>query len=914
MRQLHTKPFPYYVGIYSLEELVTSDSRVCVINILGAESRKVTPVSHEYSGGNVVAGVQYGREGKLETALGDIPVYPSVRDVMKAGHRFDTGVIYLPPLAVAQAVSELVSSNEELRRIVIVTEKVSTADSRNIRVLCQEFGVDVVGCNCLGVANVWDNVRVGGALGGDDPQLTLRKGSVAIHSNSGNFTTTMAEYLLTEGFGLTTAVSSGKDVYIHFALPEFLYAAQNDPRTKAVALYVEPGGYYEKMALEMIAERKFGFSKPIVVCVTGRWKKDIGRSCGHAGALAGSGDDALSKERWFDDYFGVPCFDPDAPRVSRRGVRVASIQQVPAAMKAVFDAIGEQPDFEPRGDLNLKPWLGDNLLPLPEPLDVPLAEPPEPHAATLREINRQVGAQYLRRSMRNTSGASRLDPDSMVASLHGRSILELSERSVEENVYFSLAKMMPDAKDLPTVNLLLNLFLKLDDGEMDAVLRARANDATPNAALASGLAALGDAPLLARTRRQAALIIDLIRAHGIDEKTAGYPDAFHAAVAESCLHDDPGAPCCPGASTEVTEFLRGEVLRSTKDCTALKVCQAILRQAEAEGRHVRDLQAFLLAAMTVCVFWQPMLLKRMSRRTVEDAAGYLFLIARQYAYAVIDPSTNTAWQRLTGPLLSGLTGSFTVNAFRIAFGRDPEDTDLTEFRYLIGLTLSNGAGTISAKGAKESVSARNHLSMVYVGFLANTGLAHGGNGFEAVRFLLRYFVDSGLDDPDGNASGVDLSALADRAVRDYAEFKDRAKAAGNLRVEPIPCINHPVFKGSAVNIDPREDFVRGKLREAGVGNAFLDFYHHLVKGLYREGVTRNVFCVNIDAVLACMALKLVWGDLAAGTTDERRIADLVFTLFLYGRAVGVTAEIADHRDRGTDLDCRTPLSELEFVL
>ena len=59
---------------------------------------------------------------KLETGLGDIPVYPSVREVMKNGHTFDTGVIYLPPSAVAQAVSELVSHNHELKRIIIITE------------------------------------------------------------------------------------------------------------------------------------------------------------------------------------------------------------------------------------------------------------------------------------------------------------------------------------------------------------------------------------------------------------------------------------------------------------------------------------------------------------------------------------------------------------------------------------------------------------------------------------------------------------------------------------------------------------------------------------------------------------------------------------------------------------------------
>jgi hypothetical protein len=129
--------------------------------------------------------VQYGRKGTLETGIGDIPVYHSVRDVMLHGHAFDIGVVYLPPAAVSQAVWELVRFNKDLKRIVIVTEKVSTRDSRNIRYICQNAGVDVIGANCLGVANAWDHVRVGGALGGDAPEEALKKGSVAIHSNSG---------------------------------------------------------------------------------------------------------------------------------------------------------------------------------------------------------------------------------------------------------------------------------------------------------------------------------------------------------------------------------------------------------------------------------------------------------------------------------------------------------------------------------------------------------------------------------------------------------------------------------------------------------------------------------------------------------------------------------------------------------
>ena len=217
--------FPYYVGVNSLKEIATRKDRVCVLNILGGESSKVTPTSHEYSGGNVVFGTGPGRTGQvLETKLGPIPVYNSVRDGIRDGHRFSTGVVYLPPAGVRDGVLELIRANKELKKVIIVTEKVSLSDARIIRAVAQVNGIDIFGANCLGVADAWNKVRLGGALGGSKPEESLVKGSIAIFSNSGNFTTTIAVYLLTKGWGTTTSVSSGKDVYIHYGPQEFVYA------------------------------------------------------------------------------------------------------------------------------------------------------------------------------------------------------------------------------------------------------------------------------------------------------------------------------------------------------------------------------------------------------------------------------------------------------------------------------------------------------------------------------------------------------------------------------------------------------------------------------------------------------------------------------------------------------------------
>lgn len=908
MRRLKTKPFPYYVGLHSLEELVTREHRVCVMNILGSESRKVTPVSHEYSGGNIVAGVQYGRRGALETKIGSIPVHRSIREVMEKGIAFDMGVVYIPPQGVCKAVSELVTHNEALKRIVIVTEKVPARDSRNIRALCQEAGVDVIGANCLGMANAWDRVRIGGSLGGDHPEETLVKGSIAIHSNSGNFTTTMAEYLRTAGFGISTAVSSGKDVYIHFALPEFLYAAQNDPRTKAVVIYVEPGGYYEKMALDWIKDRTFGFTKPIIACVTGRWKKNITRSCGHAGALSGSGDDAESKERWFDEYFGVEVFDPKSCKVSKRGVRVSSIQYIPDAVRAVFEKIDEKPDFETTGDLSLKLWLGDTMVKLPPALDLPIIHAPAPYDRQIVEVNKQVGAHYLRQNMTDKSGASRMNPESQVAELHGKTVLDLSKRTLEENLFFSLAKVMPEKVDIPTLNLILNLFMKIDERRMDLIDVGRANGCTPNAYLASQIALVGDKDLLVKSREHARFIIDLIREFSLDEHTTTFPREVDEYVEKHLLRPE------PSRKTDVSELLLKEVRRSRKSCVALKVCQHIIDLAEKRSLEIRDGYEFLLATIAVCVLWNPMLEKRISRQLVEDSVTYFYLMSRIVAYSVVNRERNPHWKKLVDQKLSNLNHSFTENAFKVLFSRVPEPAELIEFQTLLGLTITNGPGTLSAKGAKESVSARNDISMSFVGFLANTGRAHGGNGYEAINFLMEQFKEVALADPGDPAHGLDLKQMANQAARAFGAYKKRAQEEEDGAVKPIPCINHPVFRGNKINVDPREQFVSAMLAEKGVYNAFWEFYRHLVKELYAEGVTKNVFCVNVDAVLAVITLKLVWKDLRAGRITLRQVQELAFTLFLFGRTVGITAEVADHRDRGLDMDCRTPERDLVYVL
>ena len=238
----------------------------------------------------------------------------------------------------------------------------------------------------------------------------------------------------------------------------------------------------------------------------------------------------------------------------------------------------------------------------------------------------------------------------------------------------------------------------------------------------------------------------------------------------------------------------------------------------------------------------------------------------------------------------------------------------------MGLIITNGPGTISAQGAKGAVSAdgpeqpdRVQVNKSFIGFLTHTGFAHGGNGYEAAAFLIKQFKDTSLADASDTNHGIDLEEMALNCAKEYGAYKAKQKSIGNLAFDKIPCVNHPIFKGKDVNYDPREVFVNKLFQEKGLNNVFLDYYHQLVNGLFKAKVSKNVYCVNIDAVIAVILLKMVWKEYKAGKLDETDIESASFATFLFGRMIGCAAEIDDHTNRGKNMDTRTPASKCSFV-
>jgi succinyl-CoA synthetase alpha subunit len=902
MQKQGVSSFKYFVGITSLAQIATRQDRVCVLNILGGESSSVTPVGHSYSGGNVVFGTSPGRRGQvMQTAKGDIPVYNSVLEGLEAGHRFNCGVIYLPPAAARDGVAELIRVNPKLEKIFIVTEKISVHDAREIRAMGQINGIDIFGGNSLGVADAWNEVRIGGALGGDSPGEALKKGSIAVLSNSGNFTTTIATYLRMAGWGTTTLISSGKDVYIHYAAPEFAFALANDARSKAAVLYVEPGGYYELDA---------DFTKPVVACVVGRWKNKLTRAVGHAGAMSGGADDAAAKERWFMEKFRVDgIFTPEEPVFSAKGAVVTNIAHVPAALTAVMRENATQPDFALEGSLALKPWFGSNQgIKLPKELDLAVIQAMSPYDVQIAALNKQIGAVIPRQIMKDCSGASVMDDKTQVTSVHGISVLDLAREPLEANFALPLVHEIADANDRALLDVAVAAEVNLvGDPALVAADAAREAGNAPNSIMAAAASIIGPK----RVERALACtdaLIDLFAHSGLSDARDESFDLRKIKIGEEIK--------ALFLATEEDHDIRPELM--IKAVRARAARSLFLKLVESFGAPVhRD---GVLAAIAATIAWGPLMLKRISRITARTLPWYLRLYGVMIGASI--PGAQHRRGSLCGIPRDERFEKWTMAdlAFLAMTRKKPTEAEARPLQVLIGLLISNGPGAISAQGAKGAVAAdgpqtpgRVQLNKAMVGFLTHTGYSHGGNGFEGMAFLLDQFKDKNLADPADPKHGLDLKGMATEFATAYGREKTEGKELGTGGPRALPGVHHPVFKGNPVNYDPRERFIAKVMEERGDYNIFHDYYRHLVQALYDVGATPYVFCVNIDAVIAALLLSLLWKDYKSGALSERDLETAAFTVFLYGRMIGCAAEIDDHLNRGRNMDTRTPASECRFV-
>lgn len=491
----------------TLSDILKKNDKVAVSNITGREAQKVSVISQIHSA-NIVGGWALGKSGQQIKVLGHapIPVFGTCEELyaeLPKNRHPNKIIIYSPPAAVYGEVKNALEFGAGmLETLFIITEHVSIEVTSKVKALCNQAHVDVIGCNTLGVINTHDHVRIG-AVGGDTPEESFQPGSATIISNSGNMVNTIATYMLAAGIGTHFGISTGKDVLILTRLVEFLKLTVDNAKTKLIVLYIEPGGLYEKTAMEWIVQNKF--NKPILVYIAGSMMEGRNISLGHAGAVVeGPDTNATGKMKLFDDYFGIEPFDPaenytkpECADKLRRGIRVATLHHLPLAATVIYKALGWKHDFPIRQKLKLNPWfvnyqqLNDKL---PDSIYLRPGTIPEPYGAQFkRQIKNTIGLSAVRRDMRNASFASAIDGGE--PHIYGYPAVKLMERGS-----FGAALILYWTGELPRqefeaqlVEMLLIAALTNGPGTISAQaakLSASAGN-TPNTAMIATLAATG---------------------------------------------------------------------------------------------------------------------------------------------------------------------------------------------------------------------------------------------------------------------------------------------------------------------------------------------------------------------------------------------------------------------------------------
>jgi succinyl-CoA synthetase alpha subunit len=268
--------------------LADENMRVIVQGITGREASSFTKDMLDY-GTKLVAGVTPGKKGQV---VHGVSVYDTIRQALKA-HPADASVISVPPALVKGAVLEAIGNGIKL--VVIVSERVPRKDTIEFLEIARERGARVIGPNTLGLIS--PRIIKLGMAGGPvaDVQKAYMRGSIGIASRSGGMTTEIANLLTTSGIGQSTCISIGGDPVVGLNFIDLIPLFDEDPETKAVVLFSEPGGVIEEKLSEFIIQNNIQL--PIIAFIAGRFVDEIpGVRFGHAATIV-EGDTGSTKSK-----------------------------------------------------------------------------------------------------------------------------------------------------------------------------------------------------------------------------------------------------------------------------------------------------------------------------------------------------------------------------------------------------------------------------------------------------------------------------------------------------------------------------------------------------------------------------------------------------------------------------------------
>lgn len=273
--------------------LLDDQSCVLVQGITGQQARTHLSYMIRY-GTRVVAGVSPGKGGG---SLDGVPVYDSVKAAVR-NHPVGISVLFVPARRAKDAALEAIENQIPL--VVVLAEGVPHHDAAEVIERAAVKGVRLIGPNSQGMISP-GKAKLGGT-GGAEPERMYLPGPVGIISRSGGMGGEIANVLTRRGIGQSTYISIGGDLLIGTDFVPLLKLFENDPDTKGVVLFGEPGTGHEEEVAELVHEG--GFTKALVALVVGEALERLprGMSFGHTSSIIERGlGSPVRKKRLFKE-------------------------------------------------------------------------------------------------------------------------------------------------------------------------------------------------------------------------------------------------------------------------------------------------------------------------------------------------------------------------------------------------------------------------------------------------------------------------------------------------------------------------------------------------------------------------------------------------------------------------------------
>ncbi|MFC7045658.1 acetate--CoA ligase alpha subunit [Halobacteriaceae archaeon GCM10025711] len=251
---------PERVAVIGATEREGSIGRAIVDNLRDGFDGEVVPVNPNY---DEVLGL---------TAYGDLGSIPEPVDL---------AVVVVPPHIAIDAVRQ--AGENGIQNVVVITAGFGETGSegasreRELQEVAEEFDLNLVGPNCLGVMST--PVGMNATFG---PEIAL-PGSMSFMSQSGAFITAVLDWANDQDIGFKDVVSLGNKAVMDEG--DFIQAWGDDPDTDVILGYlesIEEGREFIDTAREVTEDT------PIVMVKSGRTEAGAQAASSHTGAIAGS--------------------------------------------------------------------------------------------------------------------------------------------------------------------------------------------------------------------------------------------------------------------------------------------------------------------------------------------------------------------------------------------------------------------------------------------------------------------------------------------------------------------------------------------------------------------------------------------------------------------------------------------------